>query len=235
MNLSDFRAELEAELTWRQDEIRFFRNQLSNFLKEEEQDKFRRALILILYAHFEGFCKFALTAYTKAVNDFGIACIDANPFIASASLYDVFQSLMNFDKKCLIFKNELPDDTKLHRAAREKDFLVQFNDFFKRKVTIPEGVVDTESNLKPNVLRKNLFRLGFKHDFFENEEGHISNLLSRRNNISHGADRDGVTQESYTKIESAIIQIMNQMIVFVMDALKDKAYLKKEDSVPSAG
>jgi hypothetical protein len=234
MNLSELRTGLETELTWRQDEIRFFRNQLSNIVKEEEKDKFRRALILILYAHFEGFCKFALTTYVEAINDEEIACSDANPFIAAASLFNVFQSLFNTDKKCQIFKNQLPFDEKLHRVSREKDFMVQFEEFLLRKVNIPDDVIDTESNLKPVILRKNLFRLGFKHDYFVNEEGHITTLLNRRNNIAHGADRKGISLKIYTDIEAAVLQIMNQMILFVMDALKQKAYLKRPSLAPSS-
>jgi len=58
-DISDIYAEVEAEYAWRQDEIRFFQNQSTN-APENKQDQFRRVLILLLYAHFEGFCKFAL-------------------------------------------------------------------------------------------------------------------------------------------------------------------------------
>ncbi|MFN9836724.1 MAG: MAE_28990/MAE_18760 family HEPN-like nuclease, partial [Pseudanabaena sp.] len=57
-DISDILAQIEAEQTWRYDEIRFFQNQATN-VPLDKQDQFRRVLILLLYAHFEGFCKFA--------------------------------------------------------------------------------------------------------------------------------------------------------------------------------
>jgi HEPN superfamily RiboL-PSP-like protein len=43
-----------------------------------------------------------------------------------------------------------------------------------------------ESNLKPVVLRKILFRLGFPPETFASHEGTIHRLVNRRNNIAHG-------------------------------------------------
>jgi hypothetical protein len=39
-------------------------------------------------------------------------------------------------------------------------------DFTIRPVNIPDHVVDTEANLNPVVLRKNLYRLGLPYDLF---------------------------------------------------------------------
>lgn len=38
MNLLDIRSQLEEELTWRQDEMRFFHNQLSTITNEDQKD-----------------------------------------------------------------------------------------------------------------------------------------------------------------------------------------------------
>ena len=45
MNLADIRAELEEELRWRTDELRFFKNQLTIFRNEDDRKRFRRALV----------------------------------------------------------------------------------------------------------------------------------------------------------------------------------------------
>src|SRR5574337_1061994 len=163
MNIPELWAEIEAEQEWRQSEIRFFQNQILNITSEKEQDKFRRVLILMLYAHFEGFCKFAFNLYIDAVNREGITCAEVNFAIAAASLNDLFVSLRDPLKKCSGFKRELPDDTTLHRFARDREFLEQYVEFEKRLVSIPDEVIDIESNLKPIVLRKILYRLGFHY------------------------------------------------------------------------
>ena len=48
------------------------------------------------------------------------------------------------------------------------------------KVDIPaDKVVDPESNLKPDVIRKTLFRLGFQHDTFHPHEATVHQLLNK--------------------------------------------------------
>lgn len=41
------RISIESELTWRKEEIIFFKNQLANIKGEEEQNKYRKSLVLI--------------------------------------------------------------------------------------------------------------------------------------------------------------------------------------------
>src|SRR5256885_12430645 len=118
MNLADLRAELEANQAWRRDEIRFFQNQLTWINAEEKQSQFRRALVLILYAHFEGFCKFALQAYAAEINRSGLKCKNATPQIAASAWADVFDALEDWDRKNRVFARALPHDEFLHKFAR---------------------------------------------------------------------------------------------------------------------
>ena len=48
MTADELRAALEAELAWRQEELAFFKNQL-NEIAEEDKNKYRKSLVLILY------------------------------------------------------------------------------------------------------------------------------------------------------------------------------------------
>ncbi|GHN03004.1 hypothetical protein WSM22_44930 [Cytophagales bacterium WSM2-2] len=218
--------EIEEDHTWRTDEIRFFQNQLVNVPTEPQKDQFRRAIVLLLYAHFEGFCKFAFTLYVNAVNRQSIKCKEANFSIAAASLADLFNALRNPDKKNQVFRNSLPNDEKLHRFARDKDFVEESDNFNERTVLIPDDVVDMESNLKPVVLRKNLFRLGFSHDSFESIEGEINKLLNYRNKIAHGAAREGLSRDELEGLTNAALRIMREVKQTVMDALTNRKYLK---------
>src|ERR1017187_9532491 len=110
MSIADVRAELEADRAWREDEIRFFQNQGADLDDTSEQEQYRRALVLLLYAHFDGFCKFALTVYVNAINGEGITCAAASHAIAAASLADVFMALRDQNSKCAEFQNSAPDD-----------------------------------------------------------------------------------------------------------------------------
>ena len=56
MDVAEVRAELEEELSHRLEEIRFFRNQLSDIDGIDQKERFCKCLVVMLYAHFEGSC-----------------------------------------------------------------------------------------------------------------------------------------------------------------------------------
>jgi hypothetical protein len=227
MNLSDLAAQLEAELLWRQDEVRFFQNRGAALSTEDEKDQYRRAVILVLYAHFEGFCKFGFELYRTTINSEQISCADATPAIAAAGWAQIFKELRDPTKKCADFKNSLPDDGKLHRFARDREFMERMVEFGQLPVTIPDDFVDTESNLKPVVLRKILYRLGLPHDQFEQHEGQISRLLNTRNKIAHGEDRAGVKEIEYEQLRKLVFQMMDAIKNKIIEYLRQEAFLKR--------
>jgi hypothetical protein len=183
-------------------------------------------VVVLLYAHFEGFCKFALLVYVNEVNKAQVKCHEASYALAAASLADLFEALRNPMKKCEIFHNTLPDETKLHRFARDREFVERSNEFLGRTVAVPEKVVDTESNLKPIVLQKNLFRLGLPHDLFSLYEGTIHRLLETRNKIAHGISKEGLKRENYEELRNAVFIVMEQIVAEITTALREKKYLR---------
>lgn len=226
MNISELWSEIEEDLSWRLNELRFFQNQLAALTSEQDRERFRRALVLLLYAHFEGYCKFALTLYVNSINRSGITCADATFAIAAASLSDLFKALRNPEKKIPEFRNSLPDDAKLHQFGREREFVERTAEFGLRPVKVADDVVDTESNLKPVVLRKNLYRLGFPPDQFAGHEGSINQLLEYRNKISHGEMQAGLSRNKYDTLRAAVYEVMNEMKLHVMKAIQDRSYLR---------
>lgn len=224
MNLPDLRAQIEAEQAWRRDEILFFQNQGSLLALAGARDKFRRALVVLLYSHFEGFCKFALQVYVDAVNQTGISCGEANYALAAASLSDLFAALRDPNRKCDEFRNLLPDDSYLHRFARDREFIERSSRFEGRRLKVPDDIVDTESNLKPVVLRKILFRLGLNHENFKSFEGDIHKLLNCRNKIAHGESRAGVSQNDYETLRNAVFRIMDGITAQITSALAKEEF-----------
>jgi len=189
-----------------------------------ERKRFRRVLILLLYAHYEGFCRTALCIYVNYINQRTLSCADASPAVVAGAWTDIFRALDNADQKCSVFKNKLPHDAPLHRFARRRDFAEELGGFLARTVSIPDNVIDTESNLWPIVLRKNLFRLGLDHEKFCDHDADITHLLQRRNNISHGADRDGMDEQDYNRLQSSVLTVMEQMLDFVMESSQQEAF-----------
>ena len=226
MNLSDIRAQLEDELTWRQDEMRLLRNQLSHMDREDEKRRYRKALVVMLYSHYEGFCKTAFDIYVDAVNQEHICCSNANDHIIALTFADIFKALDIPNSKCKIFKSILPDDAKLHRFCRQVNFIAGLDNFLSMPVNIPEDAINTESNLSREVMRKLLFRLGFPYNAFEKHEYQIKGLLDERNSIAHGKSQEGIDEEIYIKLEKSTYEIMSELREIIMHALIDQIHMK---------
>lgn len=225
MDIDHFRAQLEGEMEWREAEIRFFQNTCEGLANPESEKQFRRALILMLYSHFEGYCKFALSLYVSVINASEALCKDANPAIVASTISDVLQKLREGTGKAPEFKNALPDDSKLHRFARDREFVQRIDEVLSRCVKIPEDTIDMESNLKPIVLRKNLYRLGLQHDQFAELEGQINKLLEFRNKIAHGQSRAGIERTDYDALRISASRIMGAITADVTRAVEQKLYL----------
>lgn len=225
MAISNFRAQLEEEFEWRVQELRFFQNSCEFLQEEDAKNKFRRALVVMLYSHFEGYCKFALTLYVSAVNTSGAICKDATAAVIAASLHDVFYKLRDGKGKAPEFRNSLPDDTGLHRFARDREFVERSADIMARPVLISDRAVDTESNLKPAILRRILYRLGLPHDQFSSYDDDIDRLLSFRNRIAHGESRVGIGSREYERLRDGSLNIMTGITLGITKAIDEKWFL----------
>jgi hypothetical protein len=180
----------------------------------------------MLYSHYEGFCKMAFLIYINSVNKEGFKCLEMNDYIVTANFADIFAALEIPNSKCKIFKPRLPEDAKLHKFCRQVNFISELNNFWSKNVSIPEDVIDTESNLKREVMRKILFRLGFPYDAFKKHEDQIKDLLEARNQIAHGKFVSGIEEATYQKFERSSYEIMSELKELLMQALINQAYLR---------
>ncbi|MBI2378958.1 MAG: hypothetical protein HYV07_33495 [Deltaproteobacteria bacterium] len=236
VDLAELRAEMEAEREWREREMRLLRNHVSFLASEDQRKTARKALVVMLYAHFEGICRALLSMYVNRLNSLGLRVADVAPALGAASLADIFQSLRDPNRKCAEFARALPDDTALHRFARDREFVEVAWRIAERSLQIdPDVVVDPESNLKPVVLRKILFRLGLDPLLAKPWEGAIHNLLNRRNAVAHGTAKAGLDEKEYAELEQAINLVVDGLVHSVSDAVARRVYLAPGPSGPAAG
>jgi hypothetical protein len=216
--------ELENERAWREAELRFLQNQCTT-LSVTDRANYSRALVLMAYAHVEGFTRFALLGYVRCINASELKCADAVSAVAAASLSDVFSALRNPEKKSDFFP-DVPDDTSLHRFARDCEFVERSVAVMSTQLSLPDSVVNTEDNLWPVVLRKNLFRLGLPHERFAHIEGRLSMLVNTRNEIGHGATRKPIKWELYEKLRNASLEVMRELQSLLFTASDLRWYQK---------
>ena len=226
MTPDEFRAELEEELRWRQEELVFFKNQLSNIESEIDADRYRKSLVLILYSHFEGYVKIALQTYIKYINSLSLQRKDVIPALAAAGMNREFLAYENLDRKCSVFKTELPDDTALHRFCRRVDFIQQMEEFQNSILHLDDTAVNTESNLRYVILQKNLYKLGIPIDLFVEYKKDIDDLVNRRNGIAHGNAHAGISNMDFSNWESKVQRILSDITRLLYDYANHQRYLK---------
>lgn len=230
MDKIDVIGQVEEELTWRVEEFFFMKNQLSLISNEDKKKIYRKSLVVMLYSYYEGFCKSAFLIYTKAINQEELKRKEVNKFIQTISMHSIFISFGNENSKDARFKKELPDDKKLHKYSRQLAFIEEFGNFLEETVTIPDDVVDTESNLKPIVLKKILYRLGFPFDQIPISENTINKLLGVRNSISHGSKRLGIEKDEFEELEGEVWGLLNLIKKVIVNAILDDTFLSARTS-----
>ncbi|MCY2686004.1 MAE_28990/MAE_18760 family HEPN-like nuclease [Salinimicrobium sp. TH3] len=219
-------AEIEEEFTWRIDELRILRNQIEQLNNEDSKRILRRSTLLMMYAHFEGFFKFSFHLYIKTINQKNLPCGEVNTHLLVSAFNDIFKDLRNPSSKSRIFSRALPDDGKLHSLARSVEFLDNLQLNLTRTVSIPESVVDTESNLKPVVLKKILFMLGLDYEMFSDEQSDINRLLSVRNKIAHGESRSGLEKSDFNKLYDLTFSLLRTIKTKIMSSITKEEFKK---------
>src|SRR5262249_9532117 len=112
----------------------------------------RRSMLLMLYAHFEGFAKIAFTVYCRHINEVRVCCKDVQPELGTTALRDVFKAFRNPVSAENFLPPELRAMNDLRSLAVERTLVSDAFVLGHRAVSIPDNYVDTESNLKPIVL-----------------------------------------------------------------------------------
>ena len=226
MTIDDVWAQLETDLAWRQDELRAMSNLQTTMKDEPEKGRLRRALLVMLYAHVEGFCKIAFLTYVNAINKAATSCNAATEALVAASFADVFHALTHGDPKQKVFQLPPPPDNKLTIFARQREFITELPRLLSRTLEVPDTAVNTEDNLSSQVVKRNLYRLGFPEDLLSGYHAALDELVKRRNNIAHGADSDPVRETDYERLRKAVFQAMDELALSVVAAVENARYLR---------
>lgn len=218
-------GELEADRAVRENEVRLIRNLAAAEVNASRSVALRRSLVLVTYAHLEGFSRFALYSYVSALNALKLPCSDAAMPLVAASLHQAFAALRNAQSKHPIFAKKMPDDAALHMSWREQTFVQDIGPLMTSSVAIPDGVVNAESNLSPLVLKRNLYILGLNSELTPEQSTSLSELLGRRNAIAHGERVSPSATEVGSYVDTAFL-LMKFVQSEVFESLDRKGYLR---------
>lgn len=186
MNLDEFTTEVEEDLRWRADELRTLRNTLLSDLAESEwTTEAMRVLMVMQYAHLEGFTRHALSVYVRAVNELQLGARQAQSHLVATSMSGEFHRMRrgaNDD----VGPNE--EGRLMRRARREVGFVERVRAINDVSLALDEDEsVSMEMNLGSDVLRRSLYRLAIPPGAVEaSQYGALEFIRRARNDIAHG-------------------------------------------------
>lgn len=194
--------EIERDLDWREAELGILKILLANeSIGEREKLVLYRAAWALLYAHYEGFCKFALTVYYDTIQKSG-KCHEELPKSIQA---------LALDREVNVLRN-LPTVDFLSR-------IMSFDtEIMKKTAKFPD--VDTESNLWPKTLLSLLDHAEIDLPTLNSSNRSLATLVSRRNKIAHG-ERDIIPEYGYyAQYDEVVRNVMYDLAITIDDKLK---------------
>lgn len=231
MKLSQLEESLEEDLGWRKKEL----STLILLAKSSDEEVILKSIILLLYAHWEGYIKKSSKLYLRYISE-------SKKFLDE--LTDNFKAvtLKNLISQCIVSKdslslqNEIALLEKLSKAEKIKfkipirlnaddngDFDVD-NDF-------DNSIINTHSNLNPKVFKNILSIIGLNYKSqIESKEKYIdSYLLGNRNLIGHGSKFKRDINSDFS-LEIKDIEKLRDIVFSIIDNFKEEIaeYSKEE-------
>jgi hypothetical protein len=207
----ELEEKLDEDIAWRKREFTTLKFMLDN-ARGHEKLILMRASIALLYAHWEGHIKHCALVYLNYLNHLAPSYENMSDNFIQLSLGQKFSqgfSIKKFSSQKEIF-----------------DYLTQTQ---KSNFSIKEEVViNTESNLKYEVILNILDQLGLDSSLYQLKENFInSKLLKCRNAIAHG---DRVNQQeledTYSELEKELLIMITAFQNLIRNAVSTKGYLK---------
>jgi len=191
---------LTKDLDWRETEIASMRFLLSSSISTVQRKTLLRAAWAMLYAHYEGFCKEALTIYFDAIKRAEVVC----SVLPKSTQEFALATPLN-----LLKHSNLPDFLEGVKQFQ--------NNYMQKAPVFPE--VDTQSNLWPNVLNDLLVTADLNPSKVLEHETKLRTLVSRRNEIAHGKNNLIDEVPYYLGFEQAVYDVMYDLALQIDDRL----------------
>lgn len=205
---SDFYVkEIEADLDWREKELAILRKQLFQTVIGSPQERtFLRTNLAMVYAHYEGFCKFALGVYIDALERLALKRVDLKWPIASQSL-----------KKLHVEMRSIADPTEFFTKL-----FMEMDTHLKQKAEYERP--DNIANLWPDLLMRWQTNLGLQCISVLSEKARLDTLVTSRNQIAHGKKLTVANRAELDKHSHAAALAMHEVAVSIADALEKRLY-----------
>jgi hypothetical protein len=215
--------DLESDLKWREMELMAMKFAVTQCIPNTVPHKaLLRAAWAMLYAHYEGFCLFALGLFLDEVKKSGVTREQCEEPLMLFSLEETFRKLRKTTPTTPDF-HTFCDTTFPALMSAAIDFEVDNDGDF---------VIAGRSNLYGKYLLQHCETMCLVESCIDMNKTKLGLLVTRRNKIAHGKQEVVKDLTEYKQYEDAAIEVMHDLAVAIVDALDDKTYLKPAYRVP---
>lgn len=205
---------IQADSAWRKKEISSLKQRVAR-AEGESRTIMMRAGVLVLYAHWEGFVRFAAATYITHINE------RITRF--NVPLTEHYKQLLMW--RCIQRKGDYP------HAKTPLGFLDVMQEWkTKPSTNLSDDMIDAESNLSSTVLRKILRIIDIPFADFESKQKQIDEkLLGRRNPIAHGQRRT-VTIDEYFEADREVRALLEIFQRKIEDCIQNSSFTKATEA-----
>lgn len=196
---------LERDLDWRRAELAELKLLIgSSAIATSDRDRsLLRAIFAMLYAHFEGFLRFALESYVDELTSMRLKT-----------------NRLSNDLLPIAMRNALGSYSKLSK----KDFLFELLRSYRSSVTFTLDF--GEGNFWPDKVEKLLAEVALQSLYLSKDRLRLKSMVSRRNDIAHGKPLSVRSLKEYKEVEDAAITVMYEVAIAIDEAISCASYLK---------
>lgn len=209
--------ELEKDLKWREVELAALKFAVTQTIQNTIPHKaLLRAAWAMVYAHYEGFCLFALSLFLDEVTKSGATREQCEGSLMLFSLEETFRKVRKGTPPTPDF-HTFCSTTFPTLMSAAIDFEVDKDGDF---------VIAGRSNLYGSHLLEHCGTMCLVESCIDTNKSKLGLLVARRNKIAHGEEEVVKDLAEYKQYEDAAIDVMHDLAVAIVDALNGKTYLK---------
>ncbi|MEQ8769233.1 MAG: MAE_28990/MAE_18760 family HEPN-like nuclease [Phycisphaerales bacterium] len=201
---------LEDDLEWRFHEIEIIRRKHSQCANDTERRTVVKCMVLMLYAHWEGFVKYALESYVEALCRSGIPRREFIDNLVARSLQATL--------------NKVSDQSIEARAEFVSEIEKRLGEAFE----IEQAGINTKANLKSHVFSDLIRDFGVFKAGYDIEPMTLDTLVDRRNDIAHGKRSPLEELDTFLATYAHVRSLMETLAVEVDECVRQRAFLRPE-------
>ena len=201
-SLTELEKFLDDELAWRKRELTTLKFMVERRQRQHERVLLLRAAACVLYAHWEGFIRYAATSYVSFVDTQGLRLRELAPNFVALGLRTEIQNAWESNKP------------SMHIALTTK-LMLGLSELANIKW---DHSVYAQSNLNKRRLSEILSLLGLDDkNYLLKGQLLDERLLAKRNRIAHG-ERVEIELDDYSGLHEEIVQLVENFRTDIQNA-----------------